>query len=665
MLLKVCVLVVAFAVACNACGDPAITPSKLSVVGGTEAVPHSWPWQVSLQLRKIFGGYAHHCGGSLINNEWIVTAAHCVDGREATYNWKIWLGAHDNYYLESGTVEKTVSKVVRHAQYNGAIITNDIAMMKLSSPVTLGNTINTVCLPSRTYTSGNAYVTGWGDTQSPWPGSYPDKLQQVMTPIMNHDLCVQRMAAAVPGIPVDNTMICGGFDNGQKGACFGDSGGPFVIKNSSGKWELAGIVSWGDDPCAQVGVPSIYADPFYFQSWIQNTMATNYWEDHVPNTQLYGTLPRVSAKVRERRMRLAGHCVHHPELATSPLVIWEPIDGARSMGRKRLSHVDQLKRDAAQQDSIELRKLMLDRDAWKVTIRGSREGCVLNVENFTIHQVIIVLFTHVFIMLLKVCVLVVAFAVACNACGDPAITPSKLSVVGGTEAVPHSWPWQVSLQLRKTFGGFSHWCGGSLINNEWIVTAAHCVDGKEGTYNWKIWLGAHDNYYLESGTVEKTVSKVVRHAQYDSVRISNDIAMMKLSSPVTLSNTINTVCLPSRTWTSGNAYVTGWGDTQQWGQGSYPDKLQQVMTPIMNHDVCAQKLSIDNTMVCGGFANEEKGACSGDSGGPFVIKNSSGKWELAGIVSWGIIPCAQPGIPSVYADPFYFQSWIQNTMATN
>ena len=94
----------------------------------------------------------------------------------------------------------------------------------------------------------------------------------------------------------------------------------------------------------------------------------------MPNSQLYAALPRVTVKIRERRMRLAGHCVRHPELPVSPLVLWEPIDGNRSKGRRRITFVDQLKKNATQQETSELRTLMLDRDAWKTTIRVSREG---------------------------------------------------------------------------------------------------------------------------------------------------------------------------------------------------------------------------------------------------------------------------------------------------
>ena len=91
-------------------------------------------------------------------------------------------------------------------------------------------------------------------------------------------------------------------------------------------------------------------------------------------SQLYAALPRVTVKIRERRMRLAGHCVRHPELAVSPLVLWAPVDGHRSKGRMRITFVDQLKKDATQQETTELRTLMLDRDAWKTIIRVSREG---------------------------------------------------------------------------------------------------------------------------------------------------------------------------------------------------------------------------------------------------------------------------------------------------
>ena len=98
------------------------------------------------------------------------------------------------------------------------------------------------------------------------------------------------------------------------------------------------------------------------------------WEDHVKNVDLYGDLPRVTDKIRGRRMRLAGHCVRHPELVASELVLWEPIHGRRGRGRPHSTYIDTLKRDTGLSDVSEIRSLMGDRDMWKAAIRNSRVG---------------------------------------------------------------------------------------------------------------------------------------------------------------------------------------------------------------------------------------------------------------------------------------------------
>lgn len=105
-------------------------------------------------------------------------------------------------------------------------------------------------------------------------------------------------------------------------------------------------------------------------------MALNvFWEDHMRNSELYGNLPRLTNKIRQRRMGLAGHCVKHPELAASDLMLCrEPTHGRRNRGRGRTTLIDTLKRDTGLNRVAEVRTLMEDPDEWRAAIRASRVG---------------------------------------------------------------------------------------------------------------------------------------------------------------------------------------------------------------------------------------------------------------------------------------------------
>ena len=93
------------------------------------------------------------------------------------------------------------------------------------------------------------------------------------------------------------------------------------------------------------------------------------WQDNVRNIDLYDGMPRVTDKIKERRLKLAGHCVRHPELAACPTILWEPKQGTASRGRRRLTFVDQLKRDTGLTTAEELHSCMVDRDCWRKRTR--------------------------------------------------------------------------------------------------------------------------------------------------------------------------------------------------------------------------------------------------------------------------------------------------------
>jgi len=237
-------------------------------------------------------------------------------------------------------------------------------------------------------------------------------------------------------------------------------------------------------------------------------------------------------------------------------------------------------------------------------------------------------------------------------------------IVGGQEAKPHSHPWIVSMQ---SFG--SHFCGGSLINtgnpkqSNIVVTAAHCV--YEGSRYVKVAAGAHDLSNGAVGQQEAEVETVIYHPQYNPDTTMNDIAVLKLKTPIKFSDTVKPVCLPAhgeQLADNSQAVVAGWGLTKEGGEDT-SNVLMQVGIPTIKYSDCSTmykkaKINIDQqAMICGGYKEGGKDSCQGDSGGPFVFKNGD-SYTLHGVVSFGI-GCARPGYPGIYARVSNYIPWIQ------
>uniref|UniRef100_A0A8D0GF93 trypsin n=1 Tax=Sphenodon punctatus TaxID=8508 RepID=A0A8D0GF93_SPHPU len=223
-------------------------------------------------------------------------------------------------------------------------------------------------------------------------------------------------------------------------------------------------------------------------------------------------------------------------------------------------------------------------------------------------------------------------------------------IVGGYPCLEHSLPYQVSLN-----SGY-HFCGGSLIDSQWVVSAAHCYKSRI-----QMRLGEHNIEVLE-GTEEFIDSaKVIRHPQYSSYSLNNDIMLIKLSTPATLTRDISPISLPSACASAGtNCLISGWGNTLSNGY-NYPDELQCLEAPILTDAECetAYPGQITGSMMCVGYLEGGKDSCQGDSGGPVVCNG-----ELQGIVSWGI-GCALTGYPGVYTKVCNYIDWIESTIASN
>ncbi|XP_043822942.1 anionic trypsin-like [Dromiciops gliroides] len=223
------------------------------IVGGETCQEASVPYQASLN-----SGY-HFCGGSLINEQWVVSAAHCYKSRI-----QVRLGEHNIEATDGSEQFIDSEKVIRHPGYSYWTLDNDIMLIKLKTPAVLNDHVGTISLPKACAPAGtNCLISGWGNTLSSGV-NYPDLLQCLNAPVLSEADC----KASYPGEITDN-MVCVGFLEGGKDSCQGDSGGPVACNG-----ELQGIVSWGYG-CAQKDRPGVYTKVCNFVDWIQSTIAAN------------------------------------------------------------------------------------------------------------------------------------------------------------------------------------------------------------------------------------------------------------------------------------------------------------------------------------------------------------------------------------------------------
>jgi prostatin (serine protease 8) len=269
-------------------------------------------------------------------------------------------------------------------------------------------------------------------------------------------------------------------------------------------------------------------------------------------------------------------------------------------------------------------------------------------------------------------------------------------IVGGSPAAEGAWPWQVRLLDRMD--NQTGFCGGSLISDQWVLTAAHCVVMDDGPIE-SVVVGYGSTLQSQLKLVPSAL--IIVHPDYMTEHHA-DLALIKLAEPLTDAEwiPIADAATEQKLVTPGaTLVVTGWGalwDFAGFEEALYsrgrentvdthkllsanalvsPEQLHQVEIEMISNEECAaayqayseaiqDNLAIADTEICAGSPAGAKDSCYGDSGGPLVVADENGKYVQVGVVSWGS-QCGNPVLPGVYNKLSRFAPWVSEQMSAN
>nr|ACR15970.1 serine protease 1 [Mamestra configurata] len=237
----------------------AVPSNPQRIVGGSVTTIDRYPTIASLLYTWNWSAYWQACGGTILNNRAILTAAHCTVG-DAVGRWRIRVGST---WANSGGVVHNVNANIIHPSYNGNTLNNDIAILRSASTFSFNNNVRAASIAGSNYNLGDnqaVWAAGWGTVSQ--GGSASEQLRHVELRVINQNTCRNNYASR--GIAITDNMLCSGWSGGGRDQCQGDSGGPLYHNNV-----VVGVCSFGIG-CAQANFPGVNARVSRYTSWINS-----------------------------------------------------------------------------------------------------------------------------------------------------------------------------------------------------------------------------------------------------------------------------------------------------------------------------------------------------------------------------------------------------------